>query len=112
MMTFLEYLKEYNRQLREDAVMAAGDAGAGANVGGADSITPPGEANGAQNLDIAPPKAMNAMTDNSVLGTCSKKKFEKDGFLGKGDFHIPHNVLSGDTPDVKPVDVPKVLKRF
>jgi hypothetical protein len=112
MMTFLEYLKEYNRQLREDAVMAAGDAGAGANTGGADAITPPGEANGAQNAEVVPPKAMNAMTDNSVLGTCSKKKFEKDGFLGRHDFHIPCNVLSGDTVEVKPIDPPRILKRF
>lgn len=110
MMTFLEYLKEYNRQLHEDAVMAAG--GAGANAAGADAVTPPGEANGAQNLDVSPPKSMNAMTDNSVLGKCSDKDREHDGFLGKNDFHIPCNILSGDTPDVKPASIPKVLKRF
>lgn len=112
MMTFLEYLKEYNRQIREDALIAAGDAGAGANAGGADVVTPPGEANGVQNLDVSPPKSMNAMTDNSVLGKCSDKDREHDGFLGRNDFHIPCNILSGDTPVVKPVDVPKVLKRF
>ena len=110
MKTFLEFLKEYNQQLEEDAVMAAGEAGAASS--GADALSPPGEANGAENLDVAPPKAMNAMTDNSVLGTCHKTKDHCDGFLGKNDFHIPRNILSGDTPDVKPVNVPKVLKRF
>lgn len=112
MMTFLEYLKEYNRQIREDAVIAAGDAGAGANAGGVDAVTPPGEANGVQNLDVSSPKSMNAMTDNSVLGKYSDKDREHDGFLGRNDFHIPCNILSGDTPDVKPDSIPKVLKRF
>lgn len=107
MLTFLEYLKEYNRQLREDVVMAAGDAVAS----GGDSITPSGEANGVQNLDVASPKAMNAMTDNSVLGNYSDDKRERDGFLGKNDFHVPYNVLSGSTEIPQEVK-PKVLKRI
>lgn len=101
MITFLEYLKEYNRRLKEDAVMSAGDA---ASSGGDSGIVSPGEVSTPQNLDISSPKNQTALTDYSILGKCSGKKFERDGFLGKNDFHVPVNVLSGDCE-------PKILKR-
>ena len=99
MITFLEYLKEYNRRLKEDAVMAAD-----ATSSGGSEVVSPSEVSTPQNLDVSSPKNQTALTDYSILGKCSGKKFERDGFLGKNDFHVPVNVLSGDCE-------PKILKR-
>lgn len=89
MKSFWEFWQEY--KVNEDAVMAASSSGAEAAPG---EVTSPNSASATPaNLDVAPPKACNAMTDNSVLG--KPKDREDCGFFGKGDFRIPCNVLSG-----------------
>lgn len=80
-MTFLEYLREYNRKLREDAVIAAG-------VGGNSSSVDAGEVTSSSSANVG-------LTDHSVLGY-SSKNCKKNGFFGKDDFVIPTNVLSGE----------------
>ena len=90
MKSFWDYWQDY--KINEDAVIAAGSVGADAAPG--EITSPNSDAATPANLDVAPPKAMNAMTDNSVLG---KPEDKKDcGFFGKGDFRIPANVLSGE----------------
>lgn len=78
-MTFLEYLREYNRKLREDAVIAAG---------GDSSVADVGEVTSSSSANVG-------LTDHSVLGY-SSKNCKKNGFFGKNDFVIPTNVLSGE----------------
>lgn len=103
-MTFLEYLKEYERQLREDAVMAANMA---ANTGA--EVTSPSAAS-TQNANtaevVSPHNAAIPTSDRSVIGPAASKKKSKDcGFFGKDDFRIPQNVLSGEVErriDLKP----------
>lgn len=92
-MTFLEYLKEYERQLKEDALMAAGTA---ANTG-VEVASPGSAASEMKCIDVTSHDAAPPMNDYSVLGGATKKKCDKDkGFFGKGDFRIPKNVLSGE----------------
>ena len=92
MKSFWDYWQDY--KVNEDAIVAAGSAGEGAAPGEVTSPNAPSAT--PANLDVSPPKAINAMTDNSVLG---KTKCDGDscgGFLGKGDFIVPKNVLSGE----------------
>lgn len=95
MMSFLEYLKEYERQLKEDALMAAGTA---ANAGV--EVASPGEAAASASemkcADVTAHDAAPPMNDYSVLGGATSKKKCDKGFFGKGDFRIPKNVLSGE----------------
>lgn len=91
MKSFLEYLKEYEEQLEEDAVMATTTA---ANTGA--EVAPPNAAANVRCADVASPDAMVGMTDHSVLGIPCKGKSKNNGFFGKGDFHILKNVLSGE----------------
>lgn len=91
MMTFLEYLKEYEKQLKEDAIMAANTA----SSSGAEVTSPKAASQSIRAADIvSSTDAAIPMTDNSVLGATSKKK--DCGFFGKDNFQIPQNVLSGE----------------
>lgn len=108
MKSFWDYWQEY--KINEDAVMAAGSVGAEAGAG--EVTSPNSPAATPANLDISPPKASNAMTDNSVLG--KSDDCDKDncgGFFGRNDFRIPYNVLSGNV-EIPKETKPKVLKRF
>ena len=91
MKSFWDYWQDY--KINEDAVMAAGSVGAEAGAG--EVTSPSSPAATPANLDVSPPKANNAMTDNSVLGKPQDDKDNCGGFLGRNDFHIPYNVLSG-----------------
>lgn len=95
MMTFLEYLEEYKRRIKEDVVMAASAA---SNAGA--EVTSPAVAS-TQNVKAAEVVSQHdaaiPTSDRSVLGpTVSKKKCKDCGFFGKDDFRIPQNVLSGE----------------
>lgn len=92
MISFLEYLKEYKKNLEEDAVLAADTA----SMSGSEVTTHADASAQHNNTDVTSPKACIGLTDNSVLGKLSKKKLKDNGFFGKDDFHIPQNVLSGE----------------
>lgn len=102
MISFLEYLKEYEQQLKEDAVLAAQSGGSSAS----EVTSPEVAAQSAKAADvIATGDAAPPTTDNSVLGTMSKKKSKDCGFFGKDDFRIPQNILSGEVQ--RRIELPK-----
>ena len=84
MLTFSEYLQEMRmlRKLKEDALVngEVGDS----------SVISPSNSNVADS-DVVKP-AVVPMSDCSVLG----KAKADNGFMGKNDFFIPKNVLSGN----------------
>ena len=86
MLTFSEYLQEMRmlRKLKEDALVngEVGDS----------SVISPSNSNVAD-LDVVKPAAV-PMSDCSVLGKADLNG--NGGFLGKNDFFISKNVLSGN----------------
>lgn len=92
MQSFLEYLREQQKQLEEDAVLAAG------SVAPDNAVASPKAYDQMSDNSVSSPKACVGLTDNSVLGGATRKK--DGGFFGKDDFVIPKNVLSGEI-DVK-----------
>ena len=102
MVSFLEYLKEYNRRLKEDAVLA-GSLGDGAGTNGGGEITSPADVpTNVDSGEVSKPSSAPPMSDNSVLG---RPKDRKKGFFGPHDFIIPTQVLSGDYEIEKPKQV-------
>ena len=102
MLTFSEYLQEMRmlKRLKEDMVASAGEAAAN----GSGEVVSPSNANSSSSeADVVASHSAVPTSDCSVLGRPKDCK----GFLGKNDFFIPKNVLSGDY-----TGKPKVLKRF
>ena len=73
----IDLKKIYEKIVEEDAVVAAGDAGAGEVV--ADT--------GSADADLTASKGISA---DDVLGKCDH---HKDGYLGAKCFHVPKNAL-------------------
>lgn len=86
----LDMKKCYESALKEDAVVG-GDAG-GASVGG----------------EISAPSLDNGISAGDVLG--KDTDHHKDGYLGKGDFHVPTNVL-GKGCVLKRMEIPSKKKK-
>lgn len=96
MKSFLEYLKEQEEHLAEDAVMPTGTA----PVTGAE-VSSPETATNVKTADVVSPNLAVGLSDNSVLGNPTKCRAKDKGFFGKDDFRIPKNVLSGEVETLK-----------